>query len=44
MNSRPRFNKASGIAGYREIYRFDLGKGEVYLIAIGHRREIYRDL
>jgi mRNA interferase RelE/StbE len=27
---------------YRVIYRFDLAKGEIYLVAIGHRREIYR--
>jgi mRNA-degrading endonuclease RelE of RelBE toxin-antitoxin system len=30
------------IGDYREIYRFDLVRGEIYLIAIGHRREIYR--
>lgn len=28
---------------YRVIYRFDPGRGEIYLVAIGHRREIYRD-
>ncbi len=28
---------------YRVIYRFDLARGEIYLVAIGHRREIYRD-
>jgi mRNA-degrading endonuclease RelE of RelBE toxin-antitoxin system len=27
---------------YRVIYRFDLVKGEIYLVAMGHRREIYR--
>jgi mRNA-degrading endonuclease RelE of RelBE toxin-antitoxin system len=27
---------------YRVIYRFDLAKGEIYLLATGHRREIYR--
>ena len=27
---------------YRVIYRFDLVRGEIYLLAIGHRREIYR--
>jgi mRNA interferase RelE/StbE len=27
---------------YRVIYRFDAAEGEIYLIAIGHRREIYR--
>ena len=28
---------------YRVIYRFDLIRGEIYLVAIGHRRDIYRD-
>jgi mRNA-degrading endonuclease RelE of RelBE toxin-antitoxin system len=28
---------------YRVIYRFDLVQGAIYLPAIGHRREIYRD-
>ena len=27
---------------YRVIYRFDSVRGEIYLLAIGHRREIYR--
>jgi len=31
------------IGDYRVIYRFDLVRGEIYLVAIGHRREIYRD-
>ncbi len=31
------------IGDYRVIYRFDLNRGEIYLVAIGHRREIYRD-
>jgi mRNA interferase RelE/StbE len=30
------------VGDYRVIYRFDLAKGQVYLIAIGHRRDIYR--
>ena len=30
------------IGDYRVIYRFDSAKGEIYLVAIGHRREIYR--
>jgi mRNA interferase RelE/StbE len=30
------------IGDYRIIYRFDAAKGEIYLVAIGHRREIYR--
>jgi len=31
------------VGDYRVIYRFDLPKGEIYLVAIGHRREIYRN-
>ncbi len=31
------------IGDYRMIYRFDQARGEIYLVAIGHRREIYRD-
>jgi mRNA interferase RelE/StbE len=31
------------IGDYRVIYRFDLARGEIYLVAIGHRREVYRD-
>jgi mRNA interferase RelE/StbE len=31
------------VGDYRVIHRFDLGKGEIYLIAVGHRREIYRN-
>lgn len=31
------------VGDYRVIYRFDLTREEVYLVAIGHRREIYRD-
>jgi len=30
------------VGDYRVIYRFDLQRLEIYLIAIGHRREIYR--
>ncbi len=30
------------VGDYRVIYRFDLTRGEIYLVAIGHRREIYR--
>jgi mRNA-degrading endonuclease RelE of RelBE toxin-antitoxin system len=28
---------------YRVRYRFDSTRGEIYLIAIGHRREVYRN-
>lgn len=31
------------VGDYRVIYRFDIAGGEIYLVAIGHRREIYRD-
>jgi len=31
------------VGDYRVIYRFGLVPGEIYLVAIGHRREIYRD-
>jgi mRNA interferase RelE/StbE len=31
------------IGDYRVIYRFDPARGEIYLVAIGHRRDIYRD-
>ena len=31
------------VGDYRVIYRFDVVRGEIYLVAIGHRREIYRD-
>jgi mRNA interferase RelE/StbE len=31
------------VGDYRVIYRFDLAKGEIYLVATGHRREIYRN-
>ena len=30
------------VGDYRVIYRFDEAKGEIYLVAVGHRREIYR--
>jgi mRNA interferase RelE/StbE len=30
------------IGDYRVIYRFDLTKQVIYLLAIGHRREVYR--
>jgi len=30
------------IGDYRVIYQFDLSKGELWLIALGHRREVYR--
>jgi mRNA interferase RelE/StbE len=31
------------VGDYRVIYRFELARREIYLVTIGHRREIYRD-
>jgi mRNA interferase RelE/StbE len=31
------------VGDYRVIYRFDLIRAELYLVSMGHRREIYRD-
>jgi mRNA interferase RelE/StbE len=31
------------VGDYRVIYRFDSAQAEIYLVAIGNRREIYRD-
>ena len=30
------------VGDYRAIYRFDLGRNELLLITLGHRREVYR--
>jgi len=30
------------IGDYRVLYDFDLSKGTLYLLAVGHRREVYR--
>ena len=32
------------IGDYRIIYTFELDQNKIHLLAIGHRREIYRDL
>jgi len=32
------------IGDYRIIYTFDLEQNNIHLLAIGHRREIYRDI
>lgn len=32
------------VGNYRIIYAFDLERNAIHLLAIGHRREIYRDL
>ena len=41
MSGSDKFRLRAG--DYRAIYRFDVVRGEIYLITIGHRREIYRD-
>lgn len=30
------------VGDYRVIYRFDVERNELYLVELGHRREIYR--
>ncbi len=30
------------VGNYRVIYDFDRAKGVLYLLAVGHRREVYR--
>jgi mRNA interferase RelE/StbE len=32
------------VGDYRIIYKFDLEQNKIHLLAIGHRREIYRGL
>ena len=32
------------VGDYRIIYSFDLSQNKIHLLAIGHRREIYRGL
>jgi len=32
------------VGDYRVIYTFDAAQGVIHLLAVGHRREIYRDL
>jgi mRNA interferase RelE/StbE len=32
------------VGDYRVIYTFDVAENVIHLLAIGHRREIYRDL
>jgi mRNA-degrading endonuclease RelE of RelBE toxin-antitoxin system len=33
---------ARSVGDYRILYNFDLEKNTIHLLAIGHRREIYR--
>lgn len=30
------------VGDYRIIYEFDLAKNELYLVTLGHRRDVYR--
>jgi mRNA interferase RelE/StbE len=30
------------VGDYRIIYTFDISQNEIHLLAVGHRREIYR--
>ena len=30
------------VGDYRVIYKFDQAAGRLYLVAVGHRREVYR--
>jgi mRNA interferase RelE/StbE len=32
------------VGDYRVIYTFDAGRNVIHLLAVGHRREIYREL
>ena len=40
LQGRPEFRLRVG--DYRIIYEFDPAKNELYLITLGHRREVYR--
>jgi mRNA interferase RelE/StbE len=40
LKARPEFRLRVG--DYRVIYEFNLQKNIIYLMAVGHRREIYR--
>lgn len=49
LDSYPHYRMTSSehyrlrVGDYRVIYRFDTANAEIYLIAMGHRREIYRN-
>lgn len=40
LQGRPEFRLRAG--DYRIIYEFDAAKNELYLVTLGHRREVYR--
>jgi mRNA interferase RelE/StbE len=42
LRGRPEFKLRVG--DYRVLYEFDLAQGRIYLLYVGHRREIYQRL
>ena len=48
LASYPHYRMSGGnryllhIGEYRIIYTFDIARNEIHLLAVGHRREIYR--
>lgn len=48
LGSYPHYRMTGGnryrlrVGDYRIIYTFDTVRNEIYLLAVGHRREIYR--
>jgi mRNA interferase RelE/StbE len=40
LQGRPEFRLRVG--DYRVIYEFDVRRNELYLVTMGHRREVYR--
>ncbi len=48
LGTYPHYRMAGGhryrlrVGDYRIIYTFDAGKNEIHLLAVGHRRDIYR--
>ena len=40
LQGRPEFRIRVG--DYRIVYEFDAGRNELYLITLGHRRDVYR--
>ncbi len=48
LNSHPHYRMTGGnryrlrVGDYRVIYTFDPARNQIHLLAVGHRREIYR--
>jgi mRNA interferase RelE/StbE len=48
LGSFPHYRMTGGhryrlrVGDYRVIYTFEAGKNEIHLLAVGHRREVYR--